>query len=369
MPTVNGPRIFALNAHAGYACQHSHACCTAGWAIPVEPARAHLLGGDWLLPADDGACPQLDRQGGRCRVHREHGESALPDSCHHFPRRSLIDARGTFVSLSHFCPTAARLLLGESAPLAIVESPAAFPGEREYDGLDARDEWPPLLRPGVLFDFDSFTVWERFLVSTCESRGSNLQSALALLANAAEDLRTWRVEEGPLLQWTERVLATHTSAATAVPASNANGALLQRYARYIGVDAYRAVCSTIPAGLEAPLLPDDLDAVDAACVAPGWSARDASLRRFLGAKAFASWTAYQSCGVRTQVAELVATASVLRVECARACARSGRVLDADEVVEAVRMTDYLLIHLADRSALTAWLDAAEDTRAETLAGS
>ncbi|MFN7985813.1 MAG: hypothetical protein U0Q11_28550, partial [Vicinamibacterales bacterium] len=127
---MSQPRIFALNAHADYACRHSHACCTAGWSIPVEEPKVALLGGQWLLPGDDGACPKLDRQDGLCRVHRDHGELALPDSCRHFPRRSLIDDRGTFVSLSHFCPTAAQLLLEHDAPLAIVEQPAAFPATR-----------------------------------------------------------------------------------------------------------------------------------------------------------------------------------------------------------------------------------------------
>ena len=29
-----------------------------------------------------------------CRVHRDHGEAMLPESCYHFPRRALMDARG-----------------------------------------------------------------------------------------------------------------------------------------------------------------------------------------------------------------------------------------------------------------------------------
>ncbi|MFN7981404.1 MAG: hypothetical protein U0Q11_06060 [Vicinamibacterales bacterium] len=69
---------------------------------------------------------------------------------------------------------------------------------------------------------------------------------------------------------------------------------------------------------------------------------------------------YQSRGIRTQVAELVATVSVLRVECARACATSRRILDRDTAVEAVRMTDLLLVHLADRPTLMPWLDRVED---------
>lgn len=358
---VSDARIYALNAHAHYACRHSHACCTAGWSIPVEPAKVALLGGEWLLPGEDGACPQLDRQGGRCRVHRDHGESALPDSCRHFPRRSLIDDRGTFVALSHFCPTAARLLLDHQSPLTIVESPTAFPVTREYDGLDARGEWPPLLKPGVLFDFESFNLWERCLVAALGSVHTDVQSTIEHLASVAEALRLWRVDEGPLTQWTERVLRqdaatpSATQATTSVVDTN-----MRRYAPYVGMDAYRIVCATIPPGLDGPTTPAHLDDVDAACVAPCWSAFAPFFGRFLGARAFASWTAYQSTGVRTQVAELVAAASVLRVECARACAESGRPLDNDSAVTAVRMTDWLLIHLADRTALMQWLATVEE---------
>ena len=364
---VSGPRIFALNAHATYACRHSHACCTAGWSIPVEPQKVTLLGGDWLVPRDDGACPQLDRQGRRCRVHRDHGEPALPDSCRHFPRRSLIDDRGTFVSLSHFCPTAARLLLEDTAPLTIVESPAAFPAEREYDGLDARGEWPPLLCPGILFDSESFNRWEQFLVSAFGTGTTDVDARLVHVALAAEALRRWRIDDGPLVEWTTRVLHTHADAGRQAVAPHVVSATQHRYARFQGAAAYRAVCDTIPPGLEAPALPDDLDALDGVGVEPRWRPFAPLLGRFLAAKAFASWTAYQSRGIRTQVAELVATASVLRIECARACADSSRALDLDGIITAVRNTDWLLIHLADRSALMEWLDTVEDDHADATA--
>ena len=63
----------------------------------------------------------------------------------------MRDPRGTFITLSHFCPTAASQLFREDVPLAIVESPASFP-PADYDGLTVTgDDLPPLLRPdGVL---------------------------------------------------------------------------------------------------------------------------------------------------------------------------------------------------------------------------
>jgi hypothetical protein len=62
-----------------------------------------------------------------CGVHRALGEGALPATCRIFPRIALTDARGTFITLSHYCPTAAAMLFRTDVPLEIVESPAAFP--------------------------------------------------------------------------------------------------------------------------------------------------------------------------------------------------------------------------------------------------
>ena len=163
-PAVNHGPIFSLDVHASYACRHSGACCTAGWAIPVEPHVRPIAGSAWLVPNADGACPQYDRPSRLCRIHRDHGESMLPVSCHHFPRRALTDDRGTFVTLSHFCPTAAALLVDARKPLTIVSNPPAFRPERGYEGLDARGEWPPLVRPDVLFDPPSFAIDRKSVV-------------------------------------------------------------------------------------------------------------------------------------------------------------------------------------------------------------
>jgi hypothetical protein len=90
----------------------------------------------------EGTCLLHNPTTNLCAVHAAVGEAALPDACRHFPRIALRDARGTFVTLSHYCPTAARSLI-EDTPLAIVESPPAFP-EGDYEGLDAVAELPPL---------------------------------------------------------------------------------------------------------------------------------------------------------------------------------------------------------------------------------
>ncbi len=363
MPNMDSARVYALNVHARYACRHSGACCTAGWSIPVEPAKQALLGAEWLTPSSDGACPQLDRDAHRCRVHRDHGEAALPESCRHFPRRSLLDPRGTFVSLSHFCPTAASLLVETDGPLSIVDGPAAFPQDRVYDGLDARHGWPPLLRPDVLFDYESFSMWERFLVAALGSSAGDVSSTLTRIAGIAERLRAWSVEHGPLRAWTVAALASQIDGMRGRTQSlvtvGLQDSLEQQYRALLGPEAFVSVCATVPEALTHPTVPDHLDEADAAWVAPHWSDHAGLVRRFLASKAFASWTPYQSRGIRTHVAELFVAAGVLRIECARICANQSVALSQETLLDAIRMTDWLLVHLADRERLMAWLGRIE----------
>lgn len=347
---MNPTHVFSLNAHAAYACRHSGECCTAGWSIPVEARTWPLVRTDWLLPDNSGACPQYDQPSGLCRIHRDHGEAMLPESCQHFPRRALLDARGTSIALSHYCPTAAVLLLDGTEPLSVVTSPAAFPASRAYEGLDTTSGWPPLLRPDVLFDTSTFEHWERYLVETIGRSDSEPMETLHKVAATAERLRCWTVDAGSLPDW------VCTQLAAAAPG---DAAIDARYTPFTETQAYAAVCATVPQGLERQRLPVDVGVADARWVEPAWRAQARGVNRYLGARAFASWTAYESRGIRTQVAELYVTLAVLRVECARACIAAGRTLDRALLTEAVRASDLLLVHLADRQALIAWLGKVE----------
>jgi hypothetical protein len=352
------PRVFALSVHAGFACRHSGACCTAGWPIPVEPDLRRLLRVEVLEPNRDGACDWYDRGARRCRVHRDHGREMLPASCAHFPRRALIDERGTFVTLSHFCPTAAKQLFEADCRLEIVEAPPGFPASRQYDGLDGRDTWPPLLRPEALFDHQSFNRWERFVVSAFAIEDQAAEKALWHVAIAAERLRSWTASAGPLREWTRLILPDATTRLTEDHGPTAAG-VPGFYHRFREADAFRRVAGTVPDGLEAPLPPPDIEGLLERFVAPAWHEWQAPVRRYLAAKAFGSWCAYQARGVRTMVAELMASEMVLRVEAARACAAAGHGLDRGLMVAAVRAADHLLVHLADRTAFTAWLGEVE----------
>ena len=178
--------IWCLDFHAPYRCRHSGACCTAGWTIPFEDGTVAAQGAG-------GACTFLDERAHRCSIHSARGIDALPLSCRMFPRIVLHDERGTFVSLSHFCPTAAALLFDVTgdARAQIVQAPAALANVGELDGLDARREWPPLLRPGVLMDLESYAAWERLALSLLTTDTVTPRDALAKLEDLTDRITAW----------------------------------------------------------------------------------------------------------------------------------------------------------------------------------
>lgn len=206
----------------------------------------------------------------------------MPLACRMFPRLILHDSRGTFISLSHFCPTAAGLLFETGPPAAIVDAPAALAGAGQLDGLNARDVWPPLLRPGVLMDPESYGIWERLAVEVLTREGIAPRVSLDTL-----DAATRRAE-----QWTPDV----------------SGEPLLHAVR----DAF---------GLQSPptaVLEDYEPAV----------------KRWLAARLFGTWIAYQGNGLRTIVRYLQACLDVFTIELAR---------DRD-ALQAIRRSDRLIVH-------------------------
>jgi hypothetical protein len=343
--------VFSLSLHAEYACRHSGKCCTAGWNIPVETELRNLLGTDTLTPDTDGICRYFERDSHLCHLHRRHGHDALPLSCRQFPRRALIDDRGIFITLSHFCPTAAALLF-QSAKLVIVEHPAAFPANDRYDGLDARGTWPPLLKPDVLFDLRSYSRWERFGVETLGGEGS-VRRALAQIAAAAERLRSWTADRGGFDGWAARTLQTNTTE------SGPDTALPSLYGVFEGTGAYRELLAMIEPRSTGGGLDPRVDDVLTRMVLPVWDRFAAPIKRYLASKLFGSWSAYQAQGIRTHVAELIVSELVVRIEAAKECADRGRSLDMPLLLEAFRAADRLLVHAVDRAALLRWLGRAE----------
>ena len=229
---------------------------------------------------DSGTCGYFEADTSLCSIQRVGGHESLPVSCRMFPRSVLIDGRGTFVSLSHFCPTAAGLLFEPGPRAAIVEAPATLVDVGPLDGLDARSAWPPLLRPGVLMDLESYDAWEHFGVDLLTRDGVAPHAALAALEHVAARIASWTAEEGPL-----------------------HGQVR---------DAFRA---TAPErGILAP--------------------HEVAVKRWLAARLFACWIAYQKDGI-------VEIARYLR-SCLETFAEElGR---DDNALEAIRRADLRIMH-------------------------
>jgi len=356
--------VYALSIHADYRCRHSGVCCSSDWDVPVElpiyrgldaaltKRRLRLAadsadGSPALIVEDDmpdeaaamiarttgGDCVFYHRGSGLCVVHRDLGHARLPSTCRHFPRLAVRDRRGTFISLTHYCPTAAAMLFRDDVPIEIVEAPRAFP-PADYEGLEVEDDaWPPLLHPRMLMDDASYDAWERHMVSRCADEAVSPESIIATLKRDVCILRRYTAGVGELLD------AVAALPADLVPAQP-HAVLGPSLALY--VEVVHAVPDDLKPESDEQRLPEVY--VDA--VAPEWRRWHAPLKRYLAAKAFASWTAYQGRGLLTVVRGLEAALALVRVEAARQCRDQRRGLDADLLKEAFRQADFTLNHLA-----------------------
>jgi hypothetical protein len=296
------------------------ACCRAGWQIPIEPAlqreldAARASGRLQVLPRSDscGECEFYEapdhRSGapGRCAIHRQLGVALKPASCRHFPRVALLDPRGVSITLSHYCPTAASMLFRTDVPLAITGAPPAFARDDEYEGLDARDVLPPLLRPGMLWDFDGYNAWEHHAVALLARDGTTPEHALDTLARAATQIEGWRPSLGRLADHVGRVFSGLT-------------------------------------GEAAPALTRHRKTSDSSAV----------INRYLAARLFASWVPYQADRLSALVDDLARAHRILREEAARAGAT---------LLEAIRATDLRVVHGRSLSGIGSVSNSGASTR-------
>ena len=338
--------VRVLSCHAGYRCQRRGVCCTSSWPIPVEAdrlarLRAALASGQLRTAAraeraapfttNDEAGPEspamLGLDGPRCvffdtsephqcLVHASLGHDALPLACRQFPRTSVHDPRGVSVTLSHYCPTAAALLEHDDG-LHIISSAPAFPEDGEYVGLDATASLPPLLRPGMLMDWDAWWDVERRAVTWLANRPGHPVDRLAGLERVVGDVIHWSPADGPLI---DRVGAAFDEAESR-PASRTDVAGRQQA-------HVSAVWEAIPPDWRKLSPP------------PAVLVSEEVLGRFLATHAFANWTAHLgSGGLRTWLAS---------IEAACALVESGL---------GVGTADLLLRHLADPRHLAGAFDA------------
>lgn len=373
--------VHALSIHADYRCLRSGCCCSADWDVPVEapvfrsleaalaagrlrvsaPAAAEGLQPFIVEPDLPGdAAAMLERTaGGRCvffaegpnacLVHQTLGEAALPATCRHFPRLALRDARGTFITLSHFCPTAAGLLFRDDRPLEIVANPPAFP-DIAYEGLVVEPgDLPPLVSPRLLMDLEGYSAWERHMVARAAGTGRRPEAVVAALGRDARRLARWTPGDPPLAQ-----------AIADLPGDAPDEPLPDRL--HESLRRAREIRLAVPADLRPD--PDEAGLEDsyAAHVRPAWDGLRPPINRYLASKAFASWTAYQGRGIATIVRGLEAALALVRVEAARICRDEAAPLDADRLREAFRRADFALNHLAVGEDLARAWGAVEDGR-------
>lgn len=364
------PPVFTLNVHHDYACRHSGACCTAGWDIGVDRATyegiAAAIESDALAlpsrPGDNeapsvfvrgtghppgdvafiartaaGDCACFDRHAGNlCVIQRSLGHEALPTACRHFPRVALLDAAGVHVTLSHYCPTAAAMLFRDDiGALEVVENPPAF-AERDYEGFDARETVPPFLRRGVFFDSAARAIWDRFVIDALNRETWLPGQALACVESAAAALQRWVPEAGSLESVARQVTRHALASEPRVPGRKSR--------RVAGL--FEVVTSTVPAGLDVPVLPATSVETFESAVPADWAGLARPVRRYLAARAFGAWSAYQAEGLLTEVAMQAVALAVLEVEASRAAIAARRPLDAGLLMEAIRAADKLLVHLA-----------------------
>jgi hypothetical protein len=336
-----------LSFHASYRCRHAGECCRAGWDVDVEPhifeavstgrVAVHRTTPVAFTEAAEGASMAHARTASgdcgfhhdcRCSLQLTGGDSLLPSACRHFPRVYLRDARGDLLTLSHFCPTAASLLMEDGA-VAVVDARAPLALDEPIEGLDARGVLPPLLRPGMLADMDGYDAWERAVIETFVD-APDAVSAFARIEGATSRVRGWTPGSAPM----RVAVADAFARAEDLPGPPLLSAAFTLVAELTGPHPLMEV----PPDFAARWL-QILQSMDAR--------RHRSIGRYLAASTFANWIAYRGQGLRSIVAWLQACYDVLRVQMTRALTAGSGALDERAHLEAIRMTDYIMVHTVD----------------------
>lgn len=372
-----------LSLHAEYVCQHSGACCTAGWPIPIEAgprrivvrairegrltapvawqvnASAEGAAADPILAQDArGRC--VFRRDCRCGLQHALGPAAQPSACRHFPRRFLVDGRGVSVTLSHFCPTAASLLFESGGPVRIVPGPTLEAEISTLGGLDALDAWPPLLTPRRLMDLPAYARWEQHAVDTLANADAlSPEERVAVLLDHTARCEQWRPGRNTFAEAIDCM--TSMPIGDSLPGRSVLGTIDEHALFGAVVAAILPPCTWLPA------LSDHVR-VWQRRIADRWPEFAPVVGRYLAAHAFASWSAYQSTRLTTTVLAVAAALAVLKIEVARACADAARSLDAELLKRAIRQSDLLLRHYIDPQTFSDALESCSRRRPNEVAG-
>src|SRR5205823_4521357 len=91
--------------------------------------------------------------------------------------------------------------------------------DRVLEGLDARDTWAPLLRPGVLMDVDAFGRWERRVIESLTGESMAPWHALDRVEAATGAVLEWNPvsESGSLASAVDRAFESPSGATRSDP--------------------------------------------------------------------------------------------------------------------------------------------------------
>ena len=159
------------------------------------------------------------------------------------------------------------------------------------------------------------------------------ERVIETLASDAAQLRAWRPGSDTVSDAVRRLPPTFVAAS---PQRALAGSL----------DLRGEVVAAIPDDLKPAADEDGLEGAFHSYVQPMWDAFQQPINRYLAAKAFASWTAYQGRGLSTIVRGLEAALALVRIEASRQCRDAARALDRGLLLEAFRSADFALNHLA-----------------------
>lgn len=348
--------VRSLSFHADYRCGNTGVCCSSGWDVAVETSvqlrleprlaeRASLLpnGPDGFVALSEpptgchaafrrdsaGVCWFRDKERRDCAIHREFGVDSLASACRQFPRVAVLEPGQTSVSLSHYCPTAAGLLFREPSEFRIVDGPEAFPSTWPFEGLDARQAYSPLLRPGVLLGFDGLRAFEASAVAVLAQ--PDVRVAVGRIVAAVERIRAWRPDFGPVPDLVR--LAFDQAAGGS--------------RTHLASDPRRTLADSIPPGSppKLPPLPTFVGTF------PQIEARsDLALRRYVAARLIGAWVMFQGDDLATVAAYLgLCLDCVFLFE----SARDRTEAELDRWREAIREADLWLLHYCDPQRLAA----------------
>jgi hypothetical protein len=220
------------------------------------------------------------------------------------------------------------------------------------ESLDAREAWPPLLRPGVLAGLEAYERWESRLLEewiTPASQGeSGLRDTLADAIRWTDIVRAWGPADGALIVWARRPWQPRRG----LPSLSADRASTEL--DYL----LNTLMSRVPAEWRAPRWPQGLTDSTAAGAGITRIHADAALARYLAVRLAGSWVAYQGRGLRSVMASLVSSYALA----ALALARNGDgTVTIGRLTSAVRAADWLQLHLLERDAWASWCSESEES--------